>query len=72
MKPIILEYEFKNFVDALDFVNQVGSIAEWMNHHPNISIHDYKHVRLEIYTHSSHSITEKDLELKQKICDLKW
>ena len=72
MNPIILEYEFKNFVWALAFVNQVGEIAEKINHHPNILIHNYKYVKIEIYTHSSNAITIKDLELKQKICDLEW
>lgn len=29
-------YEFKNFVDALDFTNRVGALAEEHGHHPDI------------------------------------
>jgi 4a-hydroxytetrahydrobiopterin dehydratase len=72
MKPIILKYKFKDFREALNFVNNVWKISEEINHHPNIKIQNYNEVILEIYTHSSNTITQKDLELKEKICDLKW
>jgi 4a-hydroxytetrahydrobiopterin dehydratase len=72
MIPIIMNYKFNNFKEALKFVNKVWDISEKINHHPDISIKNYNEVNIEIYTHSNHSITDKDLELKEKICDLKW
>ena len=30
------EYTFKNFVEALDFTNKVGQLAEEFNHHPDL------------------------------------
>jgi 4a-hydroxytetrahydrobiopterin dehydratase len=44
-------FEFQSFQKALDFVNQVGNIAEISNHHPDIKLHDYKYVTIETTTH---------------------
>lgn len=51
---------FKNFKEALVFVNKVGDLAESAHHHPDIHIYDYKNVRIAVFTHSTQSITEKD------------
>ena len=61
-------FEFHNFQAALGFVNLVGVIAEDMKHHPNITIFDYKFVRISTTTHDAgHTITEKDQELASRI-----
>ena len=54
-------FEFKEFRDALNFVNRVGELAEAMDHHPEIDIR-YRRVRLELTTHSAGGITALDLE----------
>jgi 4a-hydroxytetrahydrobiopterin dehydratase len=54
-------FEFKEFRDALNFVNRVGELAEAMDHHPEIDIR-YRRVRLELMTHSAGGITALDLE----------
>lgn len=53
-------FQFSNFVEALDFVNKVGKIAEEMQHHPDIFMHDYKEVTISTTTHDTGTITEKD------------
>jgi len=58
---------FKNFKEALDFVNKVGAIAEAENHHPNISIFDYKKVQIELYTHAIGGLSKNDFILASKI-----
>lgn len=60
-------FSFKNFTEAVDFVNQVAKVAEKMNHHPDVLIHDYKHVRIQITTHDQNAVTEKDYELAEGI-----
>jgi 4a-hydroxytetrahydrobiopterin dehydratase len=55
-------FEFKNFVDALAFVNRVGQLAESENHHPDIAIH-YSKVTLRWWTHTAGGITDRDREL---------
>ncbi len=55
-------FEFKDFVAALAFVNEIGEIAEQAGHHPDIDIR-YNRVRLALVTHSAGGLTEKDFDL---------
>ncbi len=59
-------FEFKDFREAMEFVNKVADLAENANHHPEIEI-DYNKVELELTSHDSGGVTEKDLELAQSI-----
>ena len=61
------EYEFEDFVNALGFVVKAGMEAEKMNHHPDLHIYAYKHVKVTITTHDEGGVTEKDFDLAQKI-----
>ena len=44
------EHEFRDFAEALAFVNRVGELAERENHHPDIEIH-WNRVTLRWWTH---------------------
>lgn len=67
---LVREFEFKNFLEALSFVNKVAKIAEEEGHHPNIYIHDYKKVKLELYTHKISGLHKNDFILASKIDSL--
>jgi 4a-hydroxytetrahydrobiopterin dehydratase len=62
-------FTFDNFRDALDFVNQVGELAEAENHHPDIAI-SYNRVTLRWWTHTAGGITDRDRELAEKTSGL--
>ena len=64
---MVKEYEFKNFVQAVDFVNKIVPLAEKADHHPDLLIHSYKKVRVELMTHSEGKITQKDYDLAKEI-----
>jgi len=64
---LIKEFIFKDFVSAIGFVNAIAQLAEAHNHHPDILIHAYKHVRISLFTHSAKAITEKDHKLAEAI-----
>lgn len=64
-------FQFKNFAEALTFVNKVGVEAEKMDHHPDIFIHSWNKVKITISTHSEGGITKKDFQLAEKIEGLK-
>ena len=49
------------------FVNRVGRGAEAANHHPDILVHGWNHVRLTLSTHSEGGLTDNDLELARAI-----
>lgn len=59
-------FELTDFVAALDFVNQVGHIAEQMGHHPDIDIR-WATVTLTLSTHSEGGLTQLDIELAHRI-----
>jgi len=68
---IAKQFQFKDFVEALSFVNKAGAEAEKMNHHPDIFIHSWNKVKITISTHSEGGITKKDFQLAEKIEGLK-
>ncbi len=60
------DYTFKNFKEALAFVNKVGDIAEEEGHHPNISF-TWGKASIDIWTHKVDGLTEADFVLAAKI-----
>jgi len=58
---------FRNFSDAMVFVNRVAEIAEEENHHPNILLHGYKHVTISLTTHAIDGLSENDFIVAAKI-----
>lgn len=66
VKEIFKEYTFKNFKEAISFVNTVAAIAEEEGHHPDISIW-YNRVRLSLTTHAVSGLTENDFIIAAKI-----
>jgi 4a-hydroxytetrahydrobiopterin dehydratase len=62
-------FKFDDFKQALDFTNQVGKLAEEMNHHPEINL-AWGKVEIQISTHSEGGITENDFLLAAKIDSL--
>jgi 4a-hydroxytetrahydrobiopterin dehydratase len=63
---LVKTYQFKDFVAALHFVNQIGKAAEDAGHHPDIDIR-YNKVRLALVTHDAGGLTEKDFNLASMI-----
>ena len=61
--------EFKDFVKAMSFVEQVADVAEEAGHHPDIYIW-YNKVRLELSTHSQGGLTESDFIVASRIDQL--
>ena len=61
------DYEFKDFVAAMAFVNRVADAAEEVNHHPDILVHDWNKVRLTLTTHSAGKLTDNDHAMAQRI-----
>ena len=66
-KKIHKQFSFKNFKEALAFINKVGDIAESEGHHPDIRLFDYKNVEIELSTHAVGGLSENDFILAAKI-----
>ena len=65
-KSIERTFEFDDFTQAMDFVNNVAEIAEEEDHHPNMDIR-YNKVRLVLSTHSEGGLTEADFDVAERI-----
>jgi 4a-hydroxytetrahydrobiopterin dehydratase len=59
-------FEFENFAAALEFVNRVGTIAEALDHHPDIAF-GWGYAEISTTTHDRGGITAFDLELARSI-----
>jgi 4a-hydroxytetrahydrobiopterin dehydratase len=68
-KAITRTVEFEEFMDAIDFVNDLAEIAEEAQHHPDITIKHTK-VTLKLTTHDAGGVTELDIELAQRVDNL--
>ena len=64
---IVREFKFADFKAAMAFVNRVADEAEAMDHHPDILIHGWNHVRLSMMTHSEGGLTAKDFKLAERV-----
>ena len=65
-KSIAREFIFKDFSEAMDFVNKVAKIANEENHHPDIHIF-YNKVSFELTTHAIDGLSENDFIMAAKI-----
>ena len=59
-------FQFRDFVEAMAFVNRVADIAEKEKHHPDIAIH-YHRVTILLWTHAVKGLTENDFILAAKM-----
>ena len=62
-------FAFKDFKEALGFVNRVGELAEAEGHHPDFSIH-WNTVDLVLWTHKIGGLHENDFIMAAKIDQL--
>ena len=65
-KVITRTFKFKDFVTAIDFVNQLVEPAESAGHHPDLEI-SYNKVKVTLTTHDAGGLTALDFSLANKI-----
>jgi 4a-hydroxytetrahydrobiopterin dehydratase len=65
-EEIVREWKFKDFAEAIAFVNRVAEAAEEANHHPDILLHGWNNVRLSLTNHSAGGLTEADFTMAKK------
>jgi 4a-hydroxytetrahydrobiopterin dehydratase len=68
-KELRITRKFKNFVEAIAFVNQIVEPAEAAGHHPDLEI-SYNKVTVSLTTHDAGGLTSKDFDLAQVISKL--
>lgn len=63
---IVKYFKFKDFKENIEFVNKVADLAEQEGHHPNLII-NYDKLKIELWTHAIHGLSENDFILAAKI-----
>jgi len=59
------EFRFRDFREALAFVNRLAEVAEQEFHHPDLHL-AWGRVRVEIWTHKIKGLTESDFVMAAK------
>jgi 4a-hydroxytetrahydrobiopterin dehydratase len=63
------EMKFKDFAQAMAFVNKMATIAEEEGHHPDFCV-SWNRVKIELVTHNIGGLSENDFILAAKINEL--
>lgn len=63
------EFEFRDFVDSLNFINSLVAYFETMDHHPDCHIF-YSKVKFELTRYDiGGKVTDRDIEVAKKISE---
>lgn len=66
-KQISRTWKLKNFVQAMDLAAMIGRLAEDEQHHPDLHVTGYRHLRVDLTTHAIDGLSENDFILAAKI-----
>jgi 4a-hydroxytetrahydrobiopterin dehydratase len=61
------DFVFKNFKEAMVFVNIVAELAESEGHHPDIFLHNWRKVKITLMTHKIKGLYDNDFIMAVKI-----
>lgn len=64
------DWQVKNFQAGIDFFRRVAQLAEEEGHHPDLHLENYRHLRIELWTHAIGGLSENDFILAAKIGQL--
>lgn len=62
-KRVSIEVETEDFMDAVDLIDEMAPLAEGLEHHPDIHLERWNHVRIVSYSHDVGTLTERDEQL---------
>mgnify|MGYP000944547430 FL=1 len=65
-KMLVRETTFKDFKEAVGFINKLADVAEKINHHPDMTICEYNRVIVATTTHDKGGITDNDIKIAQE------
>lgn len=63
---LVRRFTFRDFRQAMGFVDRMAEVAEAEGHHPDFTVH-YREVEVVIWTHAVGGLSENDFILAAKI-----
>ncbi len=61
------QFQFKDFKEAVAFLNKVAALAEDEGHHPDLNLFAYRKLLITLSTHAISGLSENDFILAAKI-----
>lgn len=65
-RKLMKSFRFKNFVQAVEFVNAITAVAEAEGHHPDLYVR-WGETRVYLWTHKIDGLSESDFVMAAKI-----
>jgi 4a-hydroxytetrahydrobiopterin dehydratase len=65
-KSLQKEFTFKNFKEAIAFINRVAQVAESEGHHPDFTLFDFKKIKMTYTTHAIDGLSVNDFVMAMK------
>lgn len=66
-KSIFVHYRMKDFAAGVGLILQIAEAAEKQDHHPDLHLTGYRHLKISLSTHSVGGLSKKDFTLAAKI-----
>jgi len=66
-KWIFRDLILKNFLAAVNLIDNIATVAESENHHPDIHLTGYRKLRIDLTTHAIGGLSENDFIVASKI-----
>ncbi|MFQ6607242.1 MAG: 4a-hydroxytetrahydrobiopterin dehydratase [Fidelibacterota bacterium] len=66
---IVKEFTFASYMAGIAFVNQVATLAETHNHHPDLGV-GWCRVKVSFTSHDTGGVTERDIHMAQEVSHL--
>jgi 4a-hydroxytetrahydrobiopterin dehydratase len=60
-------WRFKDFAQAMRFVNAMAAVAESEGHHPDFTVHSWNCVDVTLWTHAIGGLSENDFIVAAKL-----
>ena len=69
-KHVSIEVKTRDFLDALDLFQEIADVAEELEHHPDLHLQKWNHVKIVSYSHDVGKLTERDEGLVARIQEI--
>ena len=66
-KQVSVEVKTTDFLTALDLFQEIGDVAEELEHHPDLHLEKWNHVRIVSYSHDVGGLTGRDEALVARL-----
>lgn len=64
---LIWDIQLKNQTAVAELVLQIARLADAANHHPDMLLHQWNRLQIELFSHDVKAITERDYALAAQI-----